>query len=128
LNDSRYARQIAVPGVGTSGQAAIARADVTVDGDDLAAEVCALYLAGAGVGTLRVPPTLAERCRRLSSDVRVVTSSPPIDARDQVAVSIGAGGERARFSPERSGDAVRDGSIAARWVLARVLSPRSGER
>ena len=127
MSKSRYARQIAVPGVGPSGQAAFAGAEVSVAGQGLAAEVCALYLAGAGVGTLTVAPAFAEPCRRLSSEVRVIPSVST-DAAEKLEVLVaGRGGERARFSPEPSGDPVRDGAIAARWALARALSQRTGD-
>lgn len=127
MTQARYARQIAVPGVGTSGQRVIASADVVVDGSGLAAEVCALYLAGAGIGTLAVSPLFAGRCRELTSDIRIVAAGDehPKD-HVQVALALESGGARARFEPEPSGDAVFDGSIAARWVLARLLSERPG--
>jgi hypothetical protein len=123
VTHARYARQIAVPGVGARGQRAFASADVIVGGDQLAAEVCALYLAGAGIGTLAVAPRLTDVCRALSSEVRVIANSEPACSTGvEVALALEPGGARARFVPDASDDPVRDGSIAARWVLARLLS------
>lgn len=130
MTDARYARQLSVPGVGARGQSLLSAADVIVDGDGLAAEVCALYLAGAGIGTLTVAQRLFDACRSIASGVRVIGARDFIDAGKEhveVAVAEDSGGARARFSPDNTGDALRDGSIAARWVLARVLSKRSGE-
>jgi hypothetical protein len=127
MTQDRYARQIAVPGVGARGQRAIASADVIVDGGGLAAEVCALYLAGSGIGTLAVSPRLASRCRELTSAIRVIASGDEQANHVEVALALESGGARARFSPDTSGDPVLDGSTAARWVLARLLSERPGE-
>lgn len=123
MTDARYARQIAVPGVGKSGQQAIAQAEARVLGGDLAAEVCALYLAGAGIGTLHVARALSGSCTALTSAIRVVAEDTPAQP---LAVEVELGGARARFAPPASGDLVRDGSLAARWVLARILSERTG--
>jgi sulfur-carrier protein adenylyltransferase/sulfurtransferase len=99
---SRYARQIAVPGVGAEGQSRIGALSVEVEGEGLAAEICALYLAGAGVKQLAVCEALVERVRALNSEVELV--------------------ERAELvvCPE-AGEPVEAGSRAARWVLARAL-------
>jgi len=52
----RYLRQIALPEIGPDGQQRINDATVAIaaQGDDLAAEVAARYLAAAGVGRLRL--------------------------------------------------------------------------
>jgi molybdopterin/thiamine biosynthesis adenylyltransferase len=57
---TRFARQLALPQVGPAGQERFARARVAVVGRGLAAEVVARYLAGAGVGTLRLLGGAAE--------------------------------------------------------------------
>ena len=99
---SRYARQIAVPGVGEIGQQKISSIEVEVRGSDLAAEICALYLAGAGVRRLAVSPAIAERVRAINSEVEQV--------------------EQAELVVEPQGsDPLLAGSRAARLVLARAL-------
>src|SRR5438874_1834018 len=50
----RYARQIALPDVGTQGQDRLLKAEVALVGDGAALGAASLYLAGAGVGRLRV--------------------------------------------------------------------------
>ena len=51
---TRFARQLALPEVGSAGQARLVAARVAVVGDGLAAETAARYLAAAGVGVLRL--------------------------------------------------------------------------
>jgi molybdopterin/thiamine biosynthesis adenylyltransferase len=99
----RYARQIAVPGIGEIGQRRISSIEVEVRGSHPAAEICALYLAGAGVKCLAVAPELAERVRALNSEVELA--------------------ERAAWivEPEADRDPVLAGSRAARAVLVRAL-------
>jgi hypothetical protein len=99
---SRYARQIAVPGVGEIGQEKISSIEVEVRGSDLAAEICALYLAGAGVRRLAVSPAIAARVRAINSEVELV---------DHAEVVVEPGPD----------DPVLAGSRAARLVLARAL-------
>jgi molybdopterin/thiamine biosynthesis adenylyltransferase len=96
---SRYARQIAVPGIGEAGQRRISSLEVEVRGDDLAAEICALYLAGAGVK--RVVSAFAARVRALNSEVETEGTTSVI--------------------AEPEGDDLLAGSRAARTVLARAL-------
>lgn len=50
----RYARQMSLPGVGRSGQARLDEATVAIVGLGGLGSPVALYLAGAGVGTIRV--------------------------------------------------------------------------
>lgn len=50
----RYARQIILPGVGRSGQARLAGSTVAIVGVGGLGSPIALYLAGAGVGTIRL--------------------------------------------------------------------------
>jgi hypothetical protein len=50
----RFARQLALPELGSAGQERLLAARVAIVGRDLAAETAARYLAAAGVGTLRL--------------------------------------------------------------------------
>ena len=50
----RYSRQIALPEVGSLGQARILAARIVLVVDGLVAETAARYLAGAGVGRLTI--------------------------------------------------------------------------
>jgi hypothetical protein len=101
---SRYARQIAVPGIGDEGQRRISSLSVEVRGDGLAAEICALYLAGAGVAQLVVHPSLQDAVDAINSSRRST-----VDSRQLIVVS-----------PEGD-DPVLAGSEAARFVLASAL-------
>jgi hypothetical protein len=111
---SRYSRQLAVREVGPRGQSALERAHVRVVGSDLAAEVCALYLAGAGLGALSVDPALLPACRRINAD----TTLEPLPGGGGALLVELAGG---RFSPEAAGSSVSRGARAARWAIARAL-------
>jgi hypothetical protein len=51
---TRFARQLALPEVGSAGQERLGAARVVVVGEGLAAETAARYLAAAGVGALRL--------------------------------------------------------------------------
>jgi hypothetical protein len=68
----RHARQARLQGVGAEGQARIARAVVEVPLDGLAGEVAVRYLAGAGVGAVRVSTSeLAQVATEVEGRVRV---------------------------------------------------------
>jgi hypothetical protein len=85
-----FGRQAALVEVGEIGQARLhaARADVLAEG--FVAEVAARYLAGAGVGRIRVvDPSAAVSAREANPDVRVDVVEPreaevaaPIDSLD----------------------------------------------
>lgn len=75
---ARYARQRVLVGLGSAGQARLQRARVRVGGLDSGAHVCALYLAGAGVGRIEAPPDLGASCRALNPDVEVHPSESAI--------------------------------------------------
>jgi hypothetical protein len=97
----RHTRQMRLDGVGASGQARIAstRADVGLDG--LAADVAARYLAGAGVGGVRVrTEAAAHGARALDADARVEVvdglpdspeASAMLDVRDPIARELARG-------------------------------------
>lgn len=113
---SRYARQIAVPGIGEAGQRRIASVCVEVAGVDLAAEVCALYLAGAGVKRLLVGAALLDRIRAANEEVEV---APLCSPGSKLEVRVVAPIEAAHV--EEGEDPVLAGARAARWVLAKSL-------
>lgn len=110
----RYARQRSVAAVGDVGQAALAAATVVVVGDDEAARVAALYLAGAGVGRLVVHPRWCDACRALNSTIVLDPSGPA----GSLAVEV----EGRQYTPPDAAGPVARGARAARWGLARVLS------
>ena len=110
---TRYARQISIAGVGEDGQARLRGAAVTVHGDRLDAEVCALYLAGAGVGRLTVHGSLAERCREQNGEISVVAG-----ARSGACWVEAPGGPVAL---EGGKDDVGGGAWLARAALERII-------
>jgi hypothetical protein len=77
----RHARQSKLAEIGPAGQARIARARVDVGLDGVAAEVAARYLAGAGVGGLRVPSEDA------AASARAVDASVPVEVSAAIAVA-----------------------------------------
>jgi hypothetical protein len=69
----RHTRQTRLIEVGSEGQAWIARAEIGIPGQGLAAEMAARYLAGAGVAALRVrEEAAAAAARAVDSSVAVV--------------------------------------------------------
>lgn len=109
----RYARQISIAGVGERGQARLASAAITVDGSGLDAEVCALYLAGAGVGRLSVAASIAERCREQNSEVIVARDAASGVCRVRVGAEL--------HEPSLELSQIERGARAARWALSKVL-------
>jgi hypothetical protein len=96
----RHGRQVRLLEVGAAGQARIARACVDVGIDGFAGEVAASYLAGAGVGCVRVrDASLADSVRAIDPEVRTEVASalavepPDVDLglRDPVARDLGRG-------------------------------------
>ncbi|MCK6546852.1 hypothetical protein L6R52_13470 [Myxococcota bacterium] len=118
--DARYARQISVRGVGEVGQAAFERATVEVAGSGLDAELCALYLCGAGVGRLTVDPSLAGPCRALNAAVAVEER----DGGAALGVWVELDGVRLELPSAvlAPSGAVARGAAAARWALASILA------
>ncbi|MGF1509172.1 MAG: hypothetical protein ACFB9M_06670 [Myxococcota bacterium] len=51
----------------------MSNADVVLAAEGTAAEICARYLAGAGVGRLAVPEALRAACIELNPDVSIQT-------------------------------------------------------
>jgi len=84
----RHARQARLAGVGVEGQARIAQASVDVGLGGFAADVAARYLAGAGVGCVRVrSEELAQGARALDGGVRVEVE-PRIDPAPAEALEL----------------------------------------
>ena len=54
LDSERYIRQIKLPQIGTQGQEKLARARVLIAGAGGLGSLSSLYLAAAGVGTIRI--------------------------------------------------------------------------
>ena len=76
MSQARFTRQQRLLEVGAAGQARIAAARLSPRARGLAGEVEALYLAGAGVGTLVVDDAKAgETAALLAPDVRIVVAS-----------------------------------------------------
>ena len=117
MSTVRYGRQEVVPGIGRAGQARIRAAEVAVAGRGLDAEVCALYLAGAGVARLAVDPALVARCAAQNGEVEVW----PRGGGAALEVEL-LGPEPGTVFQPRASLAVARGAEAARWVLARILS------
>ncbi len=81
----------------------------------LAAEICALYLAGAGVGRLTVSPSLAARVAGANSEVRV------IEGTEAGVFAVRLIAPPAGLHVEPGVDPLLSGARAARWALARLL-------
>jgi hypothetical protein len=109
---NRYARQLAVPSVNVSGQSRIQAGKVRIFGTGLDAEICALYLAGAGVGTLIVAPILLAGVRGINSEITVES----MEGEDALRVEI----DGRRLHSEKD-SALGRGSQLARDVLAAFL-------
>lgn len=65
----RYTRQLQV--IGEASQQALANGRAEIREDDLEGLFAALYLAGAGVGTLVVPPSRVEDIKRFNPEIRL---------------------------------------------------------
>lgn len=102
------------------GQRRIASISAEVRGPSLAAEVCALYLAGAGVRRLLVDGALLERVRAVNREVEVealANDAPELTVRMVAPIDV--------EHVEQGDDPVLVGSRAARWVLAKGLGATS---
>ena len=95
----RHARQAQLAGIGVEGQARVARAEVDVGLDGFAGEVAARYLAGAGVGCVRVlSEALAAPAREVDARVRVevrpglqAPGADEVDLGDPAAIELARG-------------------------------------
>lgn len=97
----RYSRQTKLAAVGQGGQARIA-ATAASTGDALQGWVAARYLAGAGVGELRVgSEAIAQAARAMDDAVRVEVVAEPLagderfDDLDPAAREVAVGAHRA---------------------------------
>ncbi len=97
----RYSRQTKLAAVGPAGQARVA-ASVVSAGDGLAGWVAARYLAGAGVGELRVgSEAIARAARAMDGSVRVEVGGERVEederfsGLDPAAREVAVGAHRA---------------------------------
>jgi hypothetical protein len=105
----RHGRQSRLADVGATGQQRIAAATVEVRSEGLAGEVATRYLAGAGVGSLRVPsPAFAAVARSVDPAIRV-----------EVSTSAGreGNGEEPHEDPDFRDPGARDLARGAREAL-----------
>jgi hypothetical protein len=110
---NRHARQARLAGVGAEGQARIGRASVEVRLDGLAADVAARYLAGAGVGCVRVrAEELAAGARAIDAGVRV-----------EVDPSLGVGADAVDLDDASARDLARGALCALRAIRAALEEP-----
>lgn len=113
----RYARQVQVIGEPAQRAVLASRATVHGHGDGLAETLEALYLAGAGVGTVAAPPPLDAFAGALNGSIRVMSASagPKHDAenRDESAHLTGILDETARSAAL--------GALRALSTLAKVI-------
>ena len=111
----RHGRQIRLAEVGSAGQKRILEATVDVAVGGLAAEVAARYLAGAGVGCLRVRSTA------------LAAAATSVDPAVRVEVDSGSGREDGEVRPgshdfhDPVAREVADGARAALRALRAVL-------
>jgi hypothetical protein len=123
--DQRHGRQSRLADVGSAGQQRIAAATVVVRCEGLAGEVATRYLAGAGVGSLRVPSqALAAIARSVDPAIRVELA-PGDDVRPEQP------GDDVR--PEQPGDdldfrdpAARELALGAREALRALRAVLEG--
>ncbi len=87
--------------VGREKQQNLRHASIVVHGSDLSAQVEALYLAGAGIGTIGVSADIADDVAAINSDVRIEKNAQqseiemtPSDL-DPSAANVFAGASRA---------------------------------
>jgi adenylyltransferase/sulfurtransferase len=93
----RYSRQIILPQVGGRGQQMLLAASVTLYGETEMAESAGRYLAGAGVGRLRLSPSVAAAIDGYNPDciATMLTAKPAADLSGGSAVVICADVEEA---------------------------------
>jgi hypothetical protein len=116
--DRRHERQSKLKEVGSAGQARLARACVDVAHDGLAGETAVRYLAGAGIGRLRV------------ADESLAAAARAVDPAVTVDVVPGLAGDVDRAETfdleDEAARAVAAGALAALRALRRALEGRAG--
>ena len=114
----RHVRQSRLPEIGAAGQARLAQAGIDVPLTGFAADVAVRYLAGAGVGRLRV------------ADASLAEAGRAVDP--AVAVEVDPGVERPGHSaadadPLLRHAAARDLARGAAWALGALRAALAGE-
>ncbi|HEY6460042.1 MAG TPA: hypothetical protein VIY73_07815 [Polyangiaceae bacterium] len=108
----RHGRQSRLAGIGAEGQGRIGRASVDVRLEGLAGEVAARYLAGAGVGALKV------RSEAVAAGARAVDARVAVEVYPGLAAGESSGGT----ALDDAGAAdVFAGALAALRALKRAL-------
>ena len=111
----RYARQIQV--IGEPAQRAVLAGRASVCGEGLAATFEALYLAGAGIGTLEASPTLAGQAAALNGSIAVL-------AQRDLPEALGERVDNAILSEitDESARAAAAGALRALGTLAEAMA------
>ena len=110
---SRYSRQISVKSVGQRGHLRVRNGSVKVYGSGLDSQVCALYLAGAGVGTIFCHSKVMNQVQAINSEIKILEISE--DSTDFRAVC-----GKETFRSKKTNELGR-GSQVARDVIACFL-------
>ena len=97
--------------VGAEGQQKWLAAEARVVGEGLAARVEALYLAGAGIGSLSAAPSIASRASALNADIRVIEVASPDATSEEEALGL-----------DPAANAVASGALRALRVLKAIAS------
>jgi hypothetical protein len=101
----RHTRQVRLREIGAAGQARLAAAEIHVPGGDLAAEIEARYLAGAGIPIVVEDEAIAAAAREVDPTLRVdhrPSAAPrpgrspvPFEPRDPAARQLARGAHAA---------------------------------
>jgi proteasome lid subunit RPN8/RPN11 len=131
-SDSRQSRLVEI---GPAGQALIASSTADVQLDRVAATVCARYLAGCGVGTLRVRDArVGAVAREARSSVTVVIvddlpvhdAASDLDLHDEVARQVAGGANEALAIIRATLGLPARGTVPAdSWALGNLTATRS---
>jgi molybdopterin/thiamine biosynthesis adenylyltransferase len=108
----RHARQARLAGVGAEGQARIGRASVEVRLGGFAADVAARYLAGAGVGCLRV------RGDELAAGARAIDAGVRVELDPSLGLADDQGGDLVDLDDASARDLARGALFALRALRA----------